>query len=81
MPCAICFHSGILLGLFDPEGGGDIFLRNVGWLSTDYKVHIPENNTLHNNLRENFEAYAEKIFSFHVSTFNIQIGYRMDRNL
>jgi hypothetical protein len=26
-----------LLGLFfDPIDGGDIFLRNVGWLSTDY---------------------------------------------
>jgi hypothetical protein len=22
--------------LFDPEDGGDVFLRNVTWLSTDY---------------------------------------------
>jgi hypothetical protein len=32
-PCALpatCFHAGFLLGLFfDPEDGGDIFLRNV----------------------------------------------------
>jgi hypothetical protein len=28
---ATCFHAGILLGLFDPEDGGDMFLRNVGW--------------------------------------------------
>jgi hypothetical protein len=25
-----CFHAGILLGLFNPEDGGDKFLRNVG---------------------------------------------------
>jgi hypothetical protein len=24
------FHTGILLGLFDPEDGCDMFLRNVG---------------------------------------------------
>jgi hypothetical protein len=24
------FHAGILLGLFEPEDGGDMFLRNVG---------------------------------------------------
>jgi hypothetical protein len=40
-PCralfAICFHSGILCGLFfNPEDGGDIFFRNVGSLSTEY---------------------------------------------
>jgi hypothetical protein len=33
---ATCFNVGILLSLFDPEDGDDIFLRNVGWLSTDY---------------------------------------------
>jgi hypothetical protein len=26
---------------FDSEDGGDMFLRNVGWLSTDYKVLYP----------------------------------------
>jgi hypothetical protein len=28
--------AGFLLSLFDPEDGGYMFLRNVGWLSTDY---------------------------------------------
>jgi hypothetical protein len=28
---ATCFHAGFLLALFfDPEDGGDMFLRNVG---------------------------------------------------
>jgi hypothetical protein len=33
---AICFQNSFLLGLlFEPEDGGDIFIRNVGSLSTD----------------------------------------------
>jgi hypothetical protein len=37
-----CFHAGFLLGLlFDREDGCDIFLRNVGWLSTDYTTSYP----------------------------------------
>jgi hypothetical protein len=28
-------HAGFLLGLFDLEDGGDMFLRNVGWVSTE----------------------------------------------
>jgi hypothetical protein len=32
---AACFCSGLLLSLFfGPEDEGDMFLRNVGWLST-----------------------------------------------
>jgi hypothetical protein len=38
---AICFYSGTFLGLFGPEDGGDMFLRNVGWLSTDYMALYP----------------------------------------
>jgi hypothetical protein len=25
-----CFYAGIVLGFFNPEDGGDIFLRTVG---------------------------------------------------
>jgi hypothetical protein len=32
-------HDNLLFGLlFDPEHGGDIFCRNIGWFSVDYKV-------------------------------------------
>jgi hypothetical protein len=33
---ATCFYAGILFGLFYPEDGGDIFLRNVFSLLVDY---------------------------------------------
>jgi hypothetical protein len=37
------FRAGILLVLFfNPEVGGDMFLRNVGWLSTDYTALYPK---------------------------------------
>jgi hypothetical protein len=35
-------HAGFLLSLFfDPEDGGEIFLRNVDSLSTDYTELYP----------------------------------------
>jgi hypothetical protein len=39
---ATCFHDSLLLGLFlDPEEEGDMFLRNVDWLSADYTALYP----------------------------------------
>jgi hypothetical protein len=36
-----------LLGLFfDPDDGGDMLLRNVGWLSTDYTALYPRKTEL-----------------------------------
>jgi hypothetical protein len=36
------FHSTFLLALFfNPEDGDDMFLQNVGWLSTAYMVLYP----------------------------------------
>jgi hypothetical protein len=38
----LCFHPDFLLCLlFDPEDGGDMFLRNVGGHSTDYTALYP----------------------------------------
>jgi hypothetical protein len=38
----LCFHAGFLLGLFfNPEDGGNMFLRNFGWFSTDYTALYP----------------------------------------
>jgi hypothetical protein len=40
--CSKQLHAGFLLGLFfDPENGGDVFLRNVGWLSKGYTAFYP----------------------------------------
>jgi hypothetical protein len=37
-----CFYTGFMLDLFiDPEDGGDIILRNVSWISTDYMTVYP----------------------------------------
>jgi hypothetical protein len=30
-----------ILGLFDTEDGGDRFLRNIGWFSTDFTALYP----------------------------------------
>jgi hypothetical protein len=39
---ATCLHAGFLRVLFfDPEDVGEIFLQNVGWLSTDYTALYP----------------------------------------
>jgi hypothetical protein len=43
---ATCFHASFLLGLglfLDPEDGGDTFLRNVCWYSTDYTALYLQN--------------------------------------
>jgi hypothetical protein len=35
--CCLLWASFLLGLLFDPEDGDDMFLRNIGWLSTDYR--------------------------------------------
>jgi hypothetical protein len=35
---ATYFQAGIFLGFFDPDDGGNMFLRNDNWLSANYTV-------------------------------------------
>jgi hypothetical protein len=45
--------------LFSPEDGGDMFLRNVGWLSVATTwSYIPE-RIVHNHRCENLKAYLD----------------------
>jgi hypothetical protein len=40
---ATCLHAGILLGsVVDLEDEGDMFIRNVGWLGTEYTALYPQ---------------------------------------
>jgi hypothetical protein len=43
---ATCFHAGVFLGLSQPEDGGNMFIRNVGWLPTGYTAFKPPAFTL-----------------------------------
>jgi hypothetical protein len=45
-PVATWFHAGILLGLSDPEDGGNMLLRNVGYFQRTTRRYIPEDSTL-----------------------------------
>jgi hypothetical protein len=60
-PLATCFHFGFQLSLFfDPEDGGDMFLRKVG-LQRTTPHYIPEDRTLHNHRCENLGSYKSPI--------------------
>jgi hypothetical protein len=49
-PLVTCFQASFLLGfIFDPKNGGDIFLRNISWLLTDYMALYPR--------RQNYSAH------------------------
>jgi hypothetical protein len=62
-----------LLGLyFDPEEGGDMFLRNVYWLSTEYTGLYPQKTELFKTwnvfLNQVYEACVKRSFTPEVIT-------------
>jgi hypothetical protein len=75
-------HAGFLLGLFiDPEYGGDMLLRNVGWLSTDYAVLYPKRYNSSGILP--FYVYVYKVWNSmkcmsRESAVGIATGYGLD---
>jgi hypothetical protein len=53
-----CFHAGFLHGLiFDPEDGGDMALRNVGYFQRTTRCYIPKDSTVHKYRCENLKSY------------------------
>jgi hypothetical protein len=48
-----------LLGLFDPGDGGNVFLQNIGWLSTDYTALYPN------------RWYSSKLLELSASEFTV----------
>jgi hypothetical protein len=51
-PSSLLYASFLLNLFFDPADGGDMFLRNIGWLSTDYTALYPRRyNHRYDNLR------------------------------
>jgi hypothetical protein len=53
LDCWICWTY-----FLDPEDGGDVFLRNFDFNSTDYRPHIPEDDTFRNHRCENLKSYT-----------------------
>jgi hypothetical protein len=65
-PATYC-HAGILLGLFNPEDGGDMFLQNVDRLPTDCMELY--HSILHNHHSESLKSYT------HLLSFGICLPY------
>jgi hypothetical protein len=58
-------HASFLLGLFDPEDGGDIFLRNICLLSTDYTTLYPRSqNSSYNDMLMNIRSLGHMVVRF-----------------
>jgi hypothetical protein len=65
--CLLLFYASFLLPiLFDPEEGGDMFLRNVGWLATDYLALYPRrHNSLCSSLICSYSYASDNFIKLH----------------
>jgi hypothetical protein len=51
-------HAGLLFGVFyDLEDGGDIFIRNLGWISAEYTALYPRRYNLASDVLNNLTNY------------------------
>jgi hypothetical protein len=63
---ATCYvlRAGFLLGLlFNPEEGGDMFLRKVGLLHRTTRRYVLEYRILHNHSCENLRTYMSNLIA------------------
>jgi hypothetical protein len=73
---ATSFYADILSGLFDPEDGGNILLRNFDWLSTEYTLLYPRRSTLRLILLLEIRIYKWRRFSLVTLLYGTVAGTR-----
>jgi hypothetical protein len=73
---ATCLLAGSCWNyFFDPEDGGDMFLRNVGSTQQTTQRHTPEDDTLHNHSCENLKSYNKYTCSEPISELKAVVRY------
>jgi hypothetical protein len=73
---ATCFHAGMLLGLLDPEDGGDSE-TSLDFQGTT-RCYIPGDNTLHNHRCEKLKSYICSLLSVTCLLMVFLLGFHLD---
>jgi hypothetical protein len=67
-----CFRAGFLLGSFlDPEDGGYMLFRNVGWLATDYKKLYSRRYNSSSSIFSNIYYFSSGIYMCYMGEENL----------
>jgi hypothetical protein len=75
--CLLDCHTGFSLGVLDPEDGGNMFLRNVSLLSTDYQVLHPRRRKRSRTiLTYNLWSSFYNLFHLHVAELELEFILR-----